>query len=188
MAAAGLMVGTPDPMEGFPAGIHFSLFGFARNTGTLPLTVHPLVNYMDKAGPQSAALPDIVLAAGEARDLKLDKIVHLPFRDGMANLSFSYDAPCGPLMLGTGSVDATGSYVFEVNPQAVGKSGGRILQYWQVGAGHFLWIYTFYLNFQLDHARGIFRKFVCGCRVRGSSSSSARNKARSIKFIAWVRM
>jgi len=129
------MLGAPDPMEGFPAGIRFSLFGFARNAGTAPLTLHGLINYMGKAGPRSVALPDVALAPGEALDLTLDKVAHLPFRDGMANISYTYDAPCGPLLLSTGSVDATGSYVFEVNPQAVGKGGGRVSEYWQVGAG-----------------------------------------------------
>jgi len=57
VASTGLMVGAPDPMEGFPAGIRFSLFGFARNAGTAPLILHGLINYMGKAGPRSVALP-----------------------------------------------------------------------------------------------------------------------------------
>ncbi len=48
--------------------------------------------------------------------------MRLPFRDRMANVSFTYNAPYGPLLLSTGSVDATGNYVFEVNPQAAGKN------------------------------------------------------------------
>ena len=73
----GLMLGAPDPMEGFPAGIRFSLFGFARNAGTAPLTLHGLINYMGKAGPRSVALPDVALAPGEALDLTLDKVAQL---------------------------------------------------------------------------------------------------------------
>ncbi len=41
MAAAGLMLGT--------AGIHFSLFAYARKRRQVPLTLHGLGNYMDKA-------------------------------------------------------------------------------------------------------------------------------------------
>lgn len=135
MASAGLMVGKPDPMEGFPSTVSFSMFGFARNTDSTPLNVHSLANYIDNSGPHNIPLPDQTLQPGEARNLNLANAVQLPFQNGSVNLSFTFSAPCGSLLLETGSVDTTGSYVFEVLSQAVGKSQGRISQFWQVGAG-----------------------------------------------------
>ena len=135
VASAGLMVGAPDPMEGFPSTVKFLLYGYMHNTGMAPLTVHGLANYMYKSGPHSINLPDVTLAPGETRNLLLDKNVNLPFRDGMVNLAYSYDAQCGTVLLSAGSVDATGSYVFEVNPQVVAKSWGHTSHYWQVGLG-----------------------------------------------------
>jgi hypothetical protein len=135
MASAGLMAGKPDPMEGFPSTVSFSMFGFARNTNSTPVTVHSLANYMDNSGPHNIALPDQTLQPGEARNLNLASAVQLPFQNGSVNLSFTFSAPCDSLLLETGSVDTTGSYVFEVISQAVGRSQGRISQFWQVGAG-----------------------------------------------------
>jgi hypothetical protein len=135
MAAAGLMVGTPDPMEGFPSTVSFSMFGFVRNTNAAPLTVHGLANYMDNSGPHNILLPDQTLQPGEVRNLNLANSIQLPFQNGSANLSVTFSAPCDSLLLETGSVDTTGNYVFEVLPQAVGMRQGSISQFWQVGAG-----------------------------------------------------
>jgi hypothetical protein len=136
VASAGLMVGAPDPMMGFPAGVGFSLFGYARNTSSAPLTLSGLVNYMDASGaPHSVSLAGVSLAAGQASNMNLAKAVPLPFASGMVNLSFTYNAPCGSVLLTTGSVDGSGSYVFEVEPEVVSAGGGRISPYWQVGAG-----------------------------------------------------
>jgi hypothetical protein len=135
MASAGLMAGVPDPMEGFPRGVSFSLYGFARNTGSTPIALQGLANYMDKAGPHSIPLASETLAPGQALNLHLDRAARLPFQDGMVNVSYTYNAPCGNLLLSTGSVDATGNYVFEVQAQAVGKTGGRVSTYWEAGRG-----------------------------------------------------
>jgi len=136
VASAGLMVGAPDPMMGFPAGISFSLYGSARNTSSAPLTLTGLVNYMDASGaPHSVSLAGVSLAAGQASNMNLGKTAPLPFASGMVNLSFTYNAPCRSVLLTTGSVDGSGSYVFEVEPEVVGAGGGRISPYWQVGAG-----------------------------------------------------
>jgi len=39
------------------------------------------------------------------------------------------------LLLASGSVDQTNSYVFEVTPRGVGESGAKSLQYWSLGNG-----------------------------------------------------
>jgi hypothetical protein len=102
VASAGLMLGAPDPMEGFPRSVVFTLFGFARNTTDTAITMHGLANYMDKDRPHSIALPDVPLAPGEARDLNLDRAVVVPFKNGDVNVSYTYGASCGAVLMNTG--------------------------------------------------------------------------------------
>lgn len=135
VASAGLMVGKPDPMEGFPHVVDFSLMGFARNLTDEAVTLHTVANYMDKLGPHSIRLSDRVLNAKLAHNLDLKQLVRLPFADGMVNLAFTYDAPCGALLLHTASIDKSGNYVFEVEPEGVGKKWGQLSHFWEVGAG-----------------------------------------------------
>ena len=135
VASAGIMVGRPDPMLGFPKKVTFAPYAFARNAGAATHVLHMLVNYMDKTGPHSAPLPDRVLAPGEAGSLNLDKAIQLPFTDGSINLSFTLDTGCDSVLMGVGSVDPTGNYVFAVDPAGVGKGGGKSSLYWEVGKG-----------------------------------------------------
>jgi hypothetical protein len=129
------MVGRPDPMLGFPKKVTFAPYAFARNAGAANHVLHMLVNYMDKTGPHSVPLPDRPLAPGEASSLNLDKAIQLPFTDGSINLSFTLDTGCDSVLMGVGSVDPTGNYVFAVDPEGVGKSGGKSSVYWEVGKG-----------------------------------------------------
>ncbi len=135
VASPGIMIGAPDPMEGFPPTIKFSPYGYARNTNSSAVTLHALANYMDENGPHSVPMPDISLPPGAALNLNLAKNARVPLQNGMLNVQFTYTAACGSVLLTTGSVDSSGSYVFEVDPQGVGKTWGHTSQFWQVGAG-----------------------------------------------------
>ena len=135
-AAAGLMVGPAGAMMGFPSGVTFHPYGFARNIGTASLTLHSSVNYMDSSGPHTLALPDQALAAGQALNLQLNSVVQLPATVGSVNLSFNVAGDCSTLLLATGSVDTTGNYVFEVAPTGVAPGNGRQMLHWQVGNGY----------------------------------------------------
>jgi hypothetical protein len=135
IASAGLMIGTPAPMQGFPPSVSFSLFGYGRNLTAKPVSLRGIANWMDDHGPHSMPLRDQILAPGQARDLNLKEMVRLPFRNGMVNIAFTYDAPCGSLLLHSGSIDQSGSYVFEVPPEGVGKKWGQLSQFWEVDQG-----------------------------------------------------
>jgi hypothetical protein len=123
-------------MMGFPSGVTFHPYGFARNVGTASLTLHSSVNYMDGSGPHTLVLPDEVLAVGQALNLQPSSAVQLPAKVGSANLSFNFAGDCSSLLLATGSVDTTGNYVFEVAPTGVAPGNGRQLLHWQVDNGY----------------------------------------------------
>ena len=56
--------------------------------------------------------------------------------NGSINLSASFTGKAGDLVLATGSVDQTGTYVFEVEPQGVGSSRSKYSNYWGVANGN----------------------------------------------------
>ncbi len=56
--------------------------------------------------------------------------------NGSINLSTSFTGKAGDVVLATGSVDQTGTYVFEVEPQGVGASRSKFANYWGVSNGN----------------------------------------------------
>jgi Big-like domain-containing protein len=137
--SAGLMTGLPDPMMGFPKGTHFNPYFVLRNTTTNPLTVSPALNWMAASGnPLTANLPPITLGPfrSEQVDMKaLLKSQRLDQFNGSLNLSASFTGRAGDLIVATGSVDDTGTYVFEVEPQGVGRTNSKQVSYWTVASG-----------------------------------------------------
>src|SRR5713226_9596607 len=145
-ASAGLMLGKPDPMmmPGFPKETAFSVYLSLRNTTEKPLDVAVQLNYMSGMGMQGSApitrnLPAQHLAPFEARQVDLQGPLNaagLKDFNGSINLSTSFTGKGGDLILATGSVDQTGTYVFEVEPQAVGSSRSKFANYWGVAHGN----------------------------------------------------
>jgi len=145
-ASAGLMLGKPDPMmmPGFPKETAFSVYLSLRNTTEKPLDVALQLNYMSGMGMQVSAavtrnLPAQHLAPFEARQVDLEGALNatgLKNVNGSINLSTSFTGKAGDLVLATGSVDQTGSYVFEVEPQGVGTSNSKFANYWGVANGN----------------------------------------------------
>src|SRR5712691_1241619 len=145
-ASAGLMLGKPDPMTmpGFPKETAFSVYLSLRNTTEKPLDVALQLNYMSGTGMQGSApvarnLPMQHLAPLEARQVDLQgplNAVGLKNFSGSTNLSTSFTGRTGDVVLATGSVDQTGTYVFEVEPQGVGSSNSKFANYWGVAHGN----------------------------------------------------
>ena len=71
---------------------------------------------MQGSTPRKLELPPERLAPEEAKQLSLASA--LSNFNGMATVTFSYDGHPGDLLVATGSVDQTGTYVFEVMPKA----------------------------------------------------------------------
>jgi len=135
------MLGKPDPMmmPGFSTETRFTAYLALRNTTDAPMDVALLLNYMTGATPVSRSLPTQRLRAFESRKVNLYSILDeagMKLFNGSINLGFSYTGQGGDLIVATGSVDQTGSYVFEVRPQGIGQSIGRISGYWSVENGN----------------------------------------------------
>ncbi len=143
-ASAGLMVGKPDPMmmHGFPKETTFSPYLVLRNTAEKPLEVSLQLNYMmgmDGSAPVTRNLPPQHLGPFEARQVDMQTALNssgLKGFNGSINLSTSFTGKAGDLVLATGSVDQTGSYVFEVEPESVGNFRSKNANYWGVANGN----------------------------------------------------
>ncbi len=137
-ASAGMMVGAADPAAGFPSGTRFEPYAVLRNTTANPLTVSLSLNFMAGAAPASYPLPNQALQPFETRSVDLVSLLAslgLGNLSGSVNLAVSFTGQAGDLVLATGSVDNTGTYVFEVEPQGVGKSLSKQAAYWTVANG-----------------------------------------------------
>ena len=156
-ASAGLMIGKPDPMmmPGFPNDTTFSPYLVLRNTTEKPLDVSLQLNYMREMGgaaPVTRNLPAQHLAPFEARQVDMQAALNsaglagnchskrseesVSCFNGSINLSTTFTGKRGELLLASGSVDQTGTYVFEVQPQGVGISRSKYANYWGVANGN----------------------------------------------------
>ncbi len=147
-ASVGLLFGKPDPrmMPGFPKDTAFTPYLVLRNTTEKPLDVSLQLNYMpgprkDRNGgaPVRRNLPAQHLAPFEARQVDMQPTLNsagLASFNGSINLSTTLTGKGGDLVLASGSVDQTGTYVFEVDPQGVGSSRSKYTNYWSVANGN----------------------------------------------------
>jgi hypothetical protein len=131
--SVGLMVGLQDPMMGFPKDTLFSAYAALRNAGDHPLTVKPVLFLMEGGKPRTVKLPPEHFAPGEARQLSFART--LSNFNGMATLTFTYGGHPGDLLIATGSVDQTGTYVFEVMPDGLGTTWAKNAPFWRVTGG-----------------------------------------------------
>lgn len=137
-ASVGLMVGPPDPSAGFPSGTQFGPYLALRNTTANPLDVGSTLNYMVGSTPKSVLLPPLKLRPYETRYFNLDGLFEstgLRNLPDSLNLSLTFVGLPGDLVVATGSVDQSGTYVFEVEPQGVGESLSKVAHYWKVADG-----------------------------------------------------
>jgi hypothetical protein len=139
--SAGIMVGKPDPMmmPGFPAQTHFIPYLVLRNTTAAEMDVTLTLNYMTGTTPVNRGLRKQHLDPFESRKADLGGMldeVGLNSFNGSINLAFTYTGRGSDLIIATGSVDQTGTYVFEVMPQAIAENIGSITGYWSVDDGN----------------------------------------------------
>jgi hypothetical protein len=138
VAEIGLMVGAADPMMRFPSGTTFTPYAVIRNVSDSPLSLTPMVWWMESGAARSAELPPISLQAYETGSLNVASLLAQfgPKNfNGSFNLVFTGEARRGSLLMAAGSVDQTNTYVFEVVPRGVTEGGSKSLQYWSTGNG-----------------------------------------------------
>src|SRR6185312_14265623 len=155
LAAAGIMLGTPMAGDKFPEGVVFRPYGYLRNTSDRPLKVDLALSLAmpegmgmgmgmaagTKASPPMAASAPVNLAPGETRAIDLDAWAQRLQPGGgampgeMLNWSARYEGDSSDLLLTAGSVDGSGSYVFQVVPRQLAASAGEQLPYWSTAEG-----------------------------------------------------
>lgn len=136
--STGLMHGFPNPAMGFPEGVRFKPYLVLRNTGANTLSASLALNWMSGASPETRSLPPAILAAGQTTQYDMAAaIANLGLRNfnGPLTVSVSFTGHPGDLVMATGSVDDTGTYVFEAEPQGVSQSLSKQLSYWTTANG-----------------------------------------------------
>jgi len=97
-----------------------------------PIAVTPVLWWMEAGAPRSARLPQLTLHPHSTTSLPVDSLLvqaGLKNFNGSFNLILETEAKPGALLLDSGSVDHTNTYVFEVIPQAIGESMAKSLSY-----------------------------------------------------------
>jgi len=143
-ALAGVMIGKPDAMTmpGFPANTTFTPYLALRNTTTKPMDIGLQLNYMpemDGGTPVNRTLPIQRLRPFEAKQVDMESMlgtVGVKNLNGTINLGIAFAGQSGDLLIASGSVDQTGTYVFEVRPQAISSTIGKITGYWSIANGN----------------------------------------------------
>jgi hypothetical protein len=131
--SSGMMVGMQDPNMQFPAGTQFAPYEVLRNTSNHPLQVKLTVNYLNQSVPTDLPLGAISLAPQEVQQVDVKAMLAsagLGQYNGLMNLRTSFTGYPFDLVAEAGSLDQTMSYVFETPPTREGRSGPRILSYW----------------------------------------------------------
>ena len=118
------MIGAADPMMSFPAGTVFTPYSLVRNTTAQPIGITPVIWWMEAGIARSARLPQVALAARSTTSLPVNSFLiqaGLKNFNGNLNLILESNARVGELLMDSGSVDQSNTYVFEVGPQALGE-------------------------------------------------------------------
>ncbi len=134
----GLMTGAADPMMNFPSGTVFTPYSLVRNISNQPAAVTPELWWMSGGSPQSATLPQMTLSPHQTVNLNVPALLAaagLKNFNGSVNLILDTTAQAGGLVLSSGSVDQTNTYVFEVMPHGVEEGASKQLCYWSTGNG-----------------------------------------------------
>jgi hypothetical protein len=138
----GLMSGAADPVMLFPAGTKFTPYSVLRNVSDAPISVTPTLWWMAGAVPHSAQLAPVSLLPHQTQSLD---VMSFQSQAGLAsatntyngsfNLVFDANVKPNTLLLASGSVDQTNTYVFEVVARGISEGGSKSLQYWSTGNG-----------------------------------------------------
>ena len=109
-----------------------------RNTASEERLLQLQINYMSDHGPVTSSVKDIGLEPFTTRDLDLPSILkelQLTSLNGSMNVKCTFLGRGGDLDIAAGSVDQTGTYVFEVAPDGAGPSRTRIGEFWSIADG-----------------------------------------------------
>ncbi|MGH9743929.1 MAG: hypothetical protein ACRD51_16410 [Candidatus Acidiferrum sp.] len=109
-----------------------------RNISDQPASLTPELWWMSGGSPHSATLPQIALAPHQTVNLNAPALLAaagLKNFNGSVNLILDTTAQAGGLLMSSGSVDQTNTYVFEVMPHGIAEGPSKSLCYWSTGNG-----------------------------------------------------
>jgi hypothetical protein len=135
----GLMTGAPDPMMLFPAATEFTPFSVIRNISPNPVSVTPEVFWMDHSSAHRKATMALVIPAGGTAVVDTHSLLQqagLGSYNGVLNLTLKIKSPATALLMASGSVDQTGTYVFQVLPHEARESMAKTISYWSTASGN----------------------------------------------------
>jgi hypothetical protein len=136
IAHPGIMVGAADPMMGFPAGTRFTPYLALRNLTANAEQVNVTL-YTEQGTALSA--PAQSLQPFESRQVDVNSVLkQLGLKDFSGSLTLTVSHSGGPsdVMSVAGSVDAKGTYVFEVDGRVTEQRLSKESPYWSVKSGN----------------------------------------------------
>lgn len=137
-AELGLMTGAADPMMSFPAGTIFTPYSLVHNVSDWTLTVTPSLYWMEGAVSRSFQAKGFTLSPHRTMALNVMSLLNqagLENFNGSFNLILDVPGDATSLLMASGSVDQSGTYVFEVLPKGVGETSAQGFSYWSIGNG-----------------------------------------------------
>jgi hypothetical protein len=131
--STGIMIGSQDPDMQFPLGTRFTPYAVIQNTSASPIAIRLEANYGSASGRSDVQLGSVTLGPLAVRQLDLTAMlaqVGLNRLNGYLNLRSSFQGHISDILIETGSVDNSMSYVFKVPPSLEGPTHSRNLTYW----------------------------------------------------------
>ncbi len=132
----GIMVGLANAMMGFPAGTRFTPYLVLRNL--TPVVEQAVLTLYTEQGT-ALTTPTQSLQPFESRQIDMNSILqHLGLGDfaGELTVTVSHFGNVNDVMSAAGSVDAKGTYVFEVDGRAAEQRLSKQSPYWSVKNGN----------------------------------------------------
>lgn len=136
IAHPGIMIGAAEPAMGFPVGTRFTPYSALRNLTSNAEQVN--LKFYTEQGTALTA-PVQFLKPFESRQVSLNSILQqfgLKDFNGALTLAVSHSGGSSDVMSVAGSVDATGTYVFEVEGRAAEEKLSKQSPYWSVKNGN----------------------------------------------------
>ena len=137
-AELGLMTGAADPMLSFPAGTTFTPYSLVHNVSDWPISVTPSLYWMQAGTPRSFRSTAFTLAPHQTASIDVASLlVQSGLKDFNGSFNLILDVPGNSrgLLMASGSVDRSNTYVFEVLPKGIGETMAQGFSYWSIANG-----------------------------------------------------
>ncbi len=134
-----LMTGAADPMMLFPARTVFTPYSVVRNVRADPAVLTPELFWMQAGAMHRKLLSAMTVAPGASTQLDIKSVMSqasMSDFNGSFNLTLQTSSLPESLLLASGSIDQTGTYVFQIEPHLVNESVAKSVSYWSTANGN----------------------------------------------------